>query len=163
MMIAVKIKMTTDKQTIRLMCQAVVAEADPGHHALSFSYVDLDSWEIHVAELNRARNPWNDNARVVAVDECFDLADVDVSAQVDWRDSFSSLPSHDAMLKAYCEAENAREDNGDLADWVDYATVVEWASSQSDWAAEIEEFEDAAHEAAIDLVESCLLPEIEYD
>jgi hypothetical protein len=159
-----KYKMTTDRSIIKELAEHVVFEAHPGFSGHSNCYVDLESWKIYQAQRNRAWDPWSDDSVIVSCDDCFDLKNVVASDWIDWKDEARNLPSWDDILKGYCEEnEDARESNGDLADWVDFSEIVTWAQESDAWMDEISEYEKVGHEAAVDLVMSCVLESVEVE
>jgi hypothetical protein len=156
-----KYAITKDAVTIREMAAKVVTMAHLGYQG-GWYYVDLETWEIYYAEITRAWNPWSDDAVVVPVESCFELDGIDASPCVEWRVAAGSLKSWVEIRAAYAESEDALENNGDLADWVNFADVVRWAEEENEeWAEEISESEGFAQDAAIDLVESCILEFVE--
>lgn len=158
-----KYAITKDPAIVREMATKVVTEAHPGYQGGGY-YVDVETWTIHYADTNRAWNPWSDGAVVVGVEECFDMENVDASPKVDWEETAGRLNSWAEIKAAYGKAEDALEDDGSLADWVDLAEVIYWAEKESEeWAAEVAEEESLAQDAAIDLVESLVLEFVEID
>lgn len=157
-----KYVITKDSAIIRDLASKVVAEAHPGWMGGGYC-VDLETWTIHYAEHNRAWDPWSDDAVVVGVDEIFDMKGVDASPRVEWKDDAGYLQSWGEIKAAYAEAEDgALEDDGNLADWVDFSEVISWACGRSEkWNQEIQDYEKDAFEAAVDLVESCVLEFVE--
>lgn len=144
----------------REVAEKVVSEAHPGYHGQGYYYADPVEGKVYYKETTAAWNPWNDSIgwRIVGVEALVNQDSNDFSPEVDW--DVVDFPYRE-MVTAYLEAEDEEfEENGDVPEWVDRRTVIEFASDDDRWSQLIEQIENTAYEEAVSLALFEMLDEI---